>query len=122
MRRTRLGGQMLTIRANERAAAAAGINIAGVKLTGFGIAAGLAGTAGVLLGYQQKSLAFQNFDVFVSLTYVAVVYLAGISRVSGAVIAGLMVPAGWCTTRSTAGWNSASTTRSSARSDCSSPW
>ncbi|CDR17933.1 ABC transporter permease [Streptomyces iranensis] len=94
LRRTRLGGQMLTIRANERAAAAAGINIAGVKLTGFGIAAGLAGTAGVLLGYQQESLAFQNFDVFVSLTYVAVVYLAGISRVSGAVIAGLMAPGG----------------------------
>ncbi|MFF7472327.1 ABC transporter permease [Streptomyces sp. NPDC008092] len=94
LRRTRLGGQMLMVRANERAAAAAGINIAGVKLTGFGIAAGLAGTAGVLLGYQQESLAFQNFDVFVSLTYVAVVYLAGISRVSGAVIAGLMAPGG----------------------------
>jgi branched-chain amino acid transport system permease protein len=94
LRRTRLGGQMLVVRANERAAAAAGVNVAGVKLAGFGIAAGLAGTAGTLLGYQQQSLSFQDFDVFVSLTYVAVVYLAGISRVSGAVIAGVLAPGG----------------------------
>lgn len=94
LRRTRLGGQMLVVRANERAAAAAGVNVAGVKLAGFAIAAGLAGLAGVLLGYQQRSLSFQDFDVFVSLAYVAVVYLAGISRVSGAVLAGVLAPGG----------------------------
>ncbi len=94
LRRTLLGSQMLAIRANERAAAASGVNVAGVKLVGFAIAAGLSGTAGVLLGYQQQSLSFQDFDVFVSLTYVAVVYLAGISRVSGAVLAGVLAPGG----------------------------
>jgi branched-chain amino acid transport system permease protein len=94
LRGTRLGGQMLMIRANERTAAAAGVNVAGIKLAGFAIAAGLAGLAGTLLGYQQRSLSFQDFDVFVSLTYVAVVYLAGIGRISGAVIAGLMAPGG----------------------------
>ncbi|MCW2890345.1 MAG: hypothetical protein JWL58_7207 [Streptosporangiaceae bacterium] len=94
LRHTRLGGQMLVIRANERAAAAAGVNVAGVKLAGFAIAAGLAGVAGTLLGYQQRSLSFQDFDVFVSLTYVAVVYLAGITRVAGAVLAGLLAPGG----------------------------
>lgn len=94
LRRTRLGGQMLLVRGNERAASAAGVNVAGVKVAGFGIAAGLAGIAGVLLGYQQQSLSFQDFDVFVSLTYVATVYLAGISRVSGAVVTGLMAPGG----------------------------
>ncbi|WP_395109921.1 hypothetical protein [Actinomadura sp. SCN-SB] len=94
LRGTRLGGQMLMIRANERTAAAAGVNVAGVKLAGFAIAAGLAGLAGTLLGYQQSSLSFQDFDVFVSLTYVAVVYLAGIGHISGAVIAGLMAPGG----------------------------
>jgi branched-chain amino acid transport system permease protein len=94
LRRTRLGGQMLLVRANERAAAAVGVNVAAVKLTGFAIAAGLAGVAGTLLGYQQQSLSFQDFDVFVSLSYVAVVYMAGVSRVAGAVIAGLLAPGG----------------------------
>ena len=46
VRRSSLGQRMLAVRSNERAAAAAGINVRNTKLAGFGIAAFIAGMAG----------------------------------------------------------------------------
>ena len=46
VRRSSLGQRMLAVRSNERAAAAAGINVRNTKLAGFGIAAFVAGMAG----------------------------------------------------------------------------
>src|SRR6202034_4749024 len=46
LRRSRLGAQMLAVRANERSAAANGINVARVKLIGFCISARIAGLRG----------------------------------------------------------------------------
>ncbi len=43
---------MLAVRADERSAAAAGINVVRVKLIGFAIAAFIAGLGGSLLAYQ----------------------------------------------------------------------
>ena len=45
-----LGQRMLAVRANERAAAAAGVSVAGTKVAAFAIAAFIAGLGGVLLG------------------------------------------------------------------------
>src|SRR5690606_31045250 len=46
LRRSVLGQQMLAVRANERAAAAAGINVTRVKITAYAISSFIAGTAG----------------------------------------------------------------------------
>src|SRR6201999_3983390 len=56
LRRSRLGAKMLAVRANERGAAANGINVAQVKLTGFVIGSFIAGLGGAFLAYQQTTV------------------------------------------------------------------
>ena len=94
LRRSATGLRMLAVRANERAAAAAGISVASTKLMAFGISAGLAGLSGVMLGYAQTTLSFESFDVLVSLAFFATAYLGGIATVSGAVVGGLLTANG----------------------------
>ena len=88
------GRRLLAVRANERAAAALGVDVARTRLGAFVLSAFLAGVAGALLGYQQGQLSFGSFGVFVSLAYLAVAYLGGVAGIAGAVVAGLLVPSG----------------------------
>lgn len=94
LRRSRLGSQMLAVRANERAAAAGGINVAKVKLSAFAIGAFVAGLGGALLGYQGGFVSANNFDFFFGLTLFAFAYLAGISTIAGGIVAGMITPGG----------------------------
>jgi ABC-type branched-subunit amino acid transport system permease subunit len=86
-----VGRMLLAVRSNERAAASVGINVAQAKLMAFAIAAFIAGIGGALTGYQQGTLTAEGFSTFVSLGLLAVVYVAGIGRISGAVFAGIMM-------------------------------
>jgi len=88
------GRRLLAVRANERAAAAVGVDVTATRLRAFALSAFLAGTAGALLGYQQGQLSFGSFGVFVSLAYLAVAYLGGIAGIGGALVGGLLVPNG----------------------------
>ena len=94
LRRSGTGLRMLAVRANERAAAAAGVSVASTKLMAFGISAGLAGLSGVMLGYSQTTLSFESFDVLVSLSFFAIAYLGGIATVSGAIVGGMLTSSG----------------------------
>lgn len=94
LRRSVLGQRMLAVQANERAAAAAGISVAGTKILGFAISAAIAGLAGCVIAWQQTQLSFSSFDVFVSMSFLAVAYLGGITSVGGAIAAGLIVNGG----------------------------
>jgi hypothetical protein len=82
---------LLAVRSNERAASSVGINVAQAKLMAFAIAAFIAGIGGALTGYQQGTLTADGFSTFVSLGLLAIVYVAGIGRISGAVFAGIMM-------------------------------
>jgi ABC-type branched-subunit amino acid transport system permease subunit len=90
LRRSRLGAQMLAVRANERSAAANGINVARVKLAGFAIAACVAGLGGALLGYQQTTVSGYAFDPLSGILLFGICYIAGITTITGAVAAGLI--------------------------------
>lgn len=94
LRRGRLGRRMLAVRANERAAAAAGVDVVRTKLLAFLFASVLAGVAGTLLGYEQERLSFDSFSAFASLTVLSAAYVGGVGRVSGALLGGLLVPGG----------------------------
>lgn len=94
LRRIPLGMQMLTVRANERAAAAAGVNVSLIKLSAFAVAAGLAGLGGAMTAYNLGSFTARPFDVFASLVLLAIAYLGGISTVGGAVWAGALATGG----------------------------
>jgi len=94
LRRGVIGRRFLAIRSNERAAAAAGVNVARTKMLGFGVSSFLAGLAGVLVAYKMPMVTSEFFSPFVGLAMIAFVYLGGITTVWGAVLGGMLVGGG----------------------------
>jgi branched-subunit amino acid ABC-type transport system permease component len=90
LRRSNLGQRMLAVRSNERAAAAAGINVRNVKFAAFGISAFIAGIAGAMYGYNFSSVTVTRFSALTALSLIAFAYVGGVTMVSGAVFAGLI--------------------------------
>lgn len=108
LRKGSTGRRFLAVRSNERAAAAAGINVARVKLLGFGISSGLAGIAGVLFAYKLPALTSANFGLFGGLGLLAFAYIAGITTVPGAYVGGVLVSGGLLAAMSSSDAGSAS--------------
>ena len=94
LRRGNTGRRFLAIRANERAAAAAGINVKNAKMLGFGISSAIASIAGIMLAYKIPAVQAENFAIFSGLGLLAFVYLGGITTGYGAVVGGLLVAGG----------------------------
>jgi branched-chain amino acid transport system permease protein len=88
------GKAMLAVRSNERAAAAAGINVTAIKLMVFAVSSFLAGIAGGLLGYSRGQISVGSFTALVGVSFLAYAYLGGITSVAGALIAGTLAPLG----------------------------
>jgi ABC-type branched-subunit amino acid transport system ATPase component/ABC-type branched-subunit amino acid transport system permease subunit len=89
LRRSLLGAQMLAVRANERSAAASGVDVARVKIVAFAIGAFVAGLGGCLLAYQQSFASEATFSPVAGLGFFAVVYLCGVTSITGGVLAGI---------------------------------
>ncbi len=94
LRRSTTGRQMLAIRSNERAAASSGVNVAATKALAFGISAFIAGVGGAVLAYRSGVATPGRFSYEQSLALFAFAYLGGISRVSGAIVGGMLVTGG----------------------------
>jgi branched-chain amino acid transport system permease protein len=90
VRRGNLGQRMLAVRSNERAAAAAAVDVRNVKLIAFAISAFIAGVAGTLYAYNFGSVSGARFDALTALGLIAFAYAGGITLVSGAIFAGLI--------------------------------
>jgi branched-chain amino acid transport system permease protein len=90
VRRSSFGRRMLAVRSNERAAAAAGVNVTAVKLAAFALAAFIAGVAGVLYSYNFGSVSAVRFGALAALGLIAFAYVGGITMISGAIFAGLI--------------------------------
>jgi ABC-type branched-subunit amino acid transport system ATPase component/ABC-type branched-subunit amino acid transport system permease subunit len=94
LRRSRLGAAMLAVRANERSAAAAGISVSRIKIIAFAIGGFLAGLGGAMLGYQQTLAASSSYTAIGGVVLFATAYLAGITSVSGGIVAGIIASGG----------------------------
>lgn len=90
LRTSRLGASMLAIKANERSAAASGIDVSRTKLVAFAIGAFIAGLGGSLMAYAQTLAVPESFSAIGGIAMFAVVYLAGVTCVSGGILAGVM--------------------------------
>ncbi len=91
LRRSPAGRMMIAVRSNERAAAAAGIDVNRTKIFAFALSAWIAGVGGVLFAYAQQTVSPPTFETFSSLTLVAIAFVAGVGRIGGAVFAGIMM-------------------------------
>jgi branched-chain amino acid transport system permease protein len=98
LRRGDTGLRWLAVRANERAAAAAGIDVPRTKLAAFALSSLLAGAAGVFMALATTTLSPTSFMVIGALVAVALTYLAGVSSLGGALLAATLAQAGVVTT------------------------
>jgi branched-chain amino acid transport system permease protein len=94
LRRSTLGQQMLAVRSNERAAAAAGVSVPRVKITCFALSSAIAAVAGVMSAYSLGSVGATDFGFTTALAVVAFVYIGGVTSIAGAMIGGLLLPGG----------------------------
>lgn len=88
------GLRWLAVRANERAAAAAGVDVSREKLVAFGVSSFIAGIGGALYAYGHPNLSVNSFVVFQSLALLAITYLGGIASIAGALVAGVLADSG----------------------------
>jgi branched-subunit amino acid ABC-type transport system permease component len=89
IRRASIGQRMLAVRSNERAAAAAGIDVRRVKLTAFMVSALIAAVCGALYAYNFETVSSDLFGSVNALVIIAYAYFGGITMISGALFAGL---------------------------------
>lgn len=94
LRKTSLAARMLAIRSNERGAAATGISASRTKLIAFMIGGFIAGVGGSMEAYRQLQINWTNFSFTFSLLLVGYAYLGGITSISGAIAAGILLSGG----------------------------
>jgi sulfate-transporting ATPase len=94
VRRGRTGRRMIAVRTNERAAAALGIGVRGVKLYAFGLSAAIAALGGILIAFTSTAVTYPNFTNFTSITDVGFAVVGGIGYLIGPVIGGTLSPGG----------------------------
>ena len=94
LRRGSSGRRFLAVRANERAAASAGVNVAKTKLLAFGIASAMAGVSGVMVAFQAQATSAPMWEYGVGLSALAFCYLGGITSINGAILGGMAAGGG----------------------------
>ncbi len=89
--RSKHGRAITSIRDNEIAAKAMGINVVFYKLLGFTIAAFFAGVAGVIYGHVTTPLLYSFFDYNYSIEILVMVVLGGMGSINGSIIAAILI-------------------------------
>ena len=89
--RSKHGRAIISIRDNEIAARATGIDITKYKLFVFTVSAFFAGMAGVLYSYSNFRLQTANFSYNYSIEILVMVVLGGIGSINGSIIAAALI-------------------------------
>ena len=89
VRRGRSGRRMLAVRSNERAAASLGVGVYGVKMYSFGLGAGIAALAGILMAFSNDNIVFSTFSSTNSISAIQTATIGGIGWGSGSIVAGV---------------------------------
>jgi branched-chain amino acid transport system permease protein len=89
--RTRVGRAFIAIRDQDIAAELMGINITHYKLTAFMISSCYAGVAGVLYTYYLGIANYEQFQIGVSIDYLAMIIIGGLGSVRGSILGAIFV-------------------------------
>ncbi len=89
--RSKHGRAITSIRDNEIAARATGINVTKYKLVVFAISAFFAGVAGVLLASSNYTVQSQKFNYNYSIEILVMVVLGGMGNINGSIIAAALI-------------------------------
>ncbi len=95
VRRGRSGRRLLSVRANERAAAALGISVVGAKMYAFGVGATIAALGGVLYVFRNAVGSYATYSNFDSILLVGNAMIGGIGYLAGAPLGGTLFGGGF---------------------------
>jgi len=84
--RSRLGRAFIAVRDQDIAAEIIGINIFHTKLVSFAISSFYAGVAGALYSYYLGIANYEQFQIDVSIDYLAMVIIGGLGSVTGSIL------------------------------------
>ena len=91
MTRTRPGRALQAVRDREVAAALMGVDLARTKLNAFIISSFLAGVCGALFGAYTRHVDPLQWDLILSIQFVAIIIVGGVGTVSGAFLGAIFV-------------------------------
>lgn len=89
--RSRAGRALQAIRDRDLAAELTGVDIARTKVAVFAVSSGLAALAGALLGAYQEFVSPSEWNLVLSIQYIAIVIVGGLGSVYGPVVGALFV-------------------------------
>lgn len=91
--RSDAGRALISIREDELAAQAMGINTTRYKVMAFVISSAFAGVAGVLFGHYNQFLSTQDFQFIRSFEVIIMIVLGGMGSITGSVIGAVVITA-----------------------------
>jgi branched-chain amino acid transport system permease protein len=89
--RSDTGRALISIREDELAAEAMGVNTTRYKVLAFAISSGFAGVAGVLFGHFKRFLATPDFTFIKSFEVIIMIVLGGMGSITGAVLGAIVI-------------------------------
>ncbi|MCW2494438.1 branched-chain amino acid ABC transporter permease/ATP-binding protein [Jatrophihabitans sp.] len=94
LRRNGIGRMLIALRSSERASAALGLNVGGLKLYAFLVSCAIAALGGILLAFSQNVVSADQFAPQVSIQLLAWTVIGGIGYLTGTVPAALSAGGG----------------------------
>lgn len=91
LQRTRIGRAFTSIRDRDLAASAAGVPVTRIKTTAFVVSSFYAGVAGALLAAYQEYALPEQWDLLLSIEYLAMIIIGGMGSVAGAIAGAVFV-------------------------------
>lgn len=89
--RTRPGRALQAIRDRDVAAALVGINTTFYKIAAFALSSGIAAMAGALYASYTQYVSPQEWDISISIQYIAMIVMGGITAIEGGIIGAIFV-------------------------------
>jgi ABC-type branched-subunit amino acid transport system ATPase component/branched-subunit amino acid ABC-type transport system permease component len=94
VRRGSTGRRLLAVRANERAAAALGINVPETKLYAFALSSAIAGLGGVLMAFQNTIVSVSSFTTEFSVILICYAVICSVGFIGAAFVGSLLIAGG----------------------------
>jgi branched-chain amino acid transport system permease protein len=91
LKSSRVGRAWGAVRSDEDIAQAVGVNPFNMKVFAYGLAASLAGAAGVLFASRQLSIYPENFNLLVSINVLSLVIIGGMGSIPGVIVGALVL-------------------------------
>jgi branched-chain amino acid transport system permease protein len=89
--RTRIGRALVAIRDHDIAATVIGIDVPRYKLLAFGVSSFYAGLAGALLGFLGRTVNVEQFQLDLSIQYLAMIVIGGLGSIPGAIFGAVFI-------------------------------